>query len=797
MPRLVAAALGEGTDDRDDFGVRAGIGERVARVEDARLLTGRGRFTDDFNLPDQAYGVVVRAPVAHGIVSLDVTAARAMPGVLAVLTAADAEADGLGLLPCPAFAAGTLKRADGTPAKVPPRPVLAGRRVRHVGEALAFVVAQTRAQALDAAEAVSMDSDERGTVTAPDAAVAEGAPAVWDDAPDNIAFRIAMGDERTVAGALAEAAHVVAVEIPVSRVVPSPMEPRAALGVYDPAEDRYTLYSGTQGPHRTRRVIAETVLGVPETHLRVVSPDMGGAFGMRSDTYPEMILVLWAARRLGRAVKWTGERSEAFVSDNHGRDAVYRVELALDANGIFQAVRCRNVTAVGAYLSIAGGISAFAFLPGLAGVYRTPHIWAEATGVFTHTPPVAPYRGAGRPESILAIEYVIDAAARALGIDPIELRRRNLIARDQMPFRTGLRYVYDSGDFAANMDKALAAIDADGFSARRGQAEQRGKLRGLGVINAIEAAGGVFIEGADLRFDPSGSLTLAVGTHSHGQGHETTFKQLVAAKLGVDFDRIRFVQGDTDQVPFGSGTFASRSVMMGGGAIGRAADMLIDKGKRIASHRLEAATEDIEFTDGRFTIAGTDRGLTLTEVARIAYTAQALPPEIEPGLMAFAPWDDATPTFPNGCHAAEVEIDPETGSVRIVRYVAVEDAGTVINPLLLEGQMHGGIVQGIGQVLCEAMVYDHDSGQPLSGSFMDYCIPRADDVSDIEVISNPHPTPSHPLGVKGAGEAGTVGALPCLLAAVNDALTRAGAAEIAMPATPERVWRALRGVRHD
>lgn len=774
--------------------MKAGIGERVARVEDARFLTGRGRYTDDFNLPGQAYGVVVRAPVAHAdIVSMDVSAARAMPGVLAVLTAADAEADGLGVLPSPPLVEGTLRRPDGTRAEAPPRRVLAQARVRHVGEAVAFVVAETRAQALDAAEAVAMDFHERAAVTTPAAAIADGAAPVWDDAPDNIAFRVAMGDERAVDAAFARAAHVVvAAEIPVSRVVPSPMEPRAALGAYDATEDRYTLYCGTQAPHRARRVIAEMVLGVPETRLRVISPDMGGAFGMRSDTYPEMVLVLWAARRLGRAVKWTGERSEAFVCDNHGRDALYHVELALDAGGIFQAVRCRSVTAVGAYFNIAGGIQTYAFLPGLAGVYRTPAIRAQATAVFTHTPPVAPYRGAGRPEAILAIEHVIDVAARALGIDRVELRRRNLIAREQMPFRTGLRYVYDSGDFAANMDKALDAVDAEGFAARRARAEQRGRLRGLGVVNAIESAGGVFIEGADLRFDPSGNLTLAVGTHSHGQGHETVFKQIVAARLGLDFERIRFVQGDTDQVPFGSGTFASRSVMMGGGAIGRAADALIEKGRRIAAHRLEASPEDIEFAGGRFTIAGTDRSLTLDEVSRIAYTPQALPPEIEPGLMAFAAWDDPAPTFPSGCHAAEVEIDPETGAVRIVRYVAVEDAGTVINPLLLEGQLHGGIVQGIGQVLCEAMVYDGESGQPLSGSFADYCLPRADDLCGIEVIFNPDPAPVHPLGAKGAGEAGTVGALPCLLAAVNDALTHAGAAAIGMPATPERVWRALR-----
>jgi len=773
--------------------VKAEIGESAVRVEDARFLTGRGRYTDDIDLPDQAYGVVVRAELAHAeLAQVDAEAARGMPGVLAVLTGADAEADGIGLLPCPAMAAMQLKRPDGTPVVVPPRPVLARGRVRHVGDPVAFVVAETRAQAKDAAEAVEIDYLERPAVTAPAAAIAEGAPLVWEDAPGNVAFRVAMGDQSAVDTAFAQAATVVSVEIPVSRVAPSPMEPRAAVGAYDPADERYTLYTGSQGPHRNRMVIAKMVLGIPETSLRVVSPDMGGAFGMRSDTYPEHILVLWAARRLGRPVKWTGERSEGFIADNHGRDAVYFVDLALDGEGIFQALRCRNVTALGAYLGAAAGVSAFAFLPGVAGVYRTPAIWAEATGVYTNTSPVAPYRGAGRPEAILAIEQVIDRAARELKLDPVDLRRRNLIPRDSMPFKTGLSYVYDSGDFAANMDKALKAIDADGFAARREEAQARGRLRGLGVINAIESAGGVFTEGAELSFDAEGVLTLAVGTHSHGQGHETAYRQILASKIGLDFEGVRFIQGDTDAVPFGAGTFASRSIMMGGGAIGRAADMLIEKARQIAAHRLEASAQDIVFAEGAFTIAGTDRSMSMVEVARAAFAPEALPPEIVPGLSASADWDDPNPTFPNGCHAAEVEIDHETGAVEILRYVVVDDVGTVVNPMLLKGQLHGGVAQGIGQALYEAMVYDPESGQPLSGSFMDYGLPRADDLPEIEVISNPDPTPNHPLGVKGAGEAGTVGALPCLLAAVNDALAEIGAAEIAMPATPERVWAAIR-----
>lgn len=776
--------------------MRGKIGESIPRVEDKRLLKGLGRYTDDFSLPGTAYGVVLRSPVGHAkIASLDADDARAMDGVLAILTGADADADGLGLLPCLTLAMAPLKHPDGTPTTAPPHKVLATDRVLHVGDPIAFIVAETRAQALDAAEAILVDYEETDAVTGPVAAMADGAPQIWPDVPNNIAFRIALGDRAKVDAAINSAAHVISATIPVTRVAPMPMEPRAALGVYDPSEERFTLYSGTQAPHRTRRIIAEMVFGMPETQLRVVSPDMGGGFGMRSDIYPELVLVLWAARRLGRPVKWTGERTEHFVSDNHGRDAVYTIDLALGDDGTFEAVRVANVTAMGAYLAVSSAISAFAFLAGTACVYRTPAICGEATGVYTNTPAVAPYRGAGRPEAILAIETVIDKAARELGFDRIELRRKNLITKDMLPFQTGLSYKYDSGDFAGNMDKLLAAADYAGFEARRAEAAARGKLRGLGIINAIEAAGGIMTEGADLRFDPSGNLTVALGTHSHGQGHETTFKQMVAEKLGLDFERVRYVQGDTDKVPFGSGTFGSRSVMMGGGALNSAADVIIEKAKQIAAHRLEASVDDIEFSDGAFNVAGTDRSIGLVDVARISYAPFGVPAGMEPGLAAFAAWNDPNPTFPNGCHAAEIEIDPDTGTTRILRYIVVDDVGTVINPLLLKGQMHGGVVQGLSQALQEAMVYEDGSGQPLSGSLMDYQVPRADDLPFIEVEANPDPTPSHPLGVKGAGEAGTVGALACMMAAVTDALAPAGVKDFAMPATPARVWAALRAAK--
>lgn len=773
--------------------LKAGLGESVARVEDSRLLTGQGRYTDDIDLPDQAYGVVLRSPIAHAtIAGIDASAARDMPGVLAVLTRDELAEDGLGDIPCGILHMIPLKREDGATMSIPPYPVLAREAVKYAGQPVAFVVAETRAQALDAAEAIEVDYEELPAVGDIASALAPDAPRVWDDVPGNRSYIFAMGDKAKVDAAMEAAAHVVSMEIPVSRLIAAPMEPRAALGHYDAAEDRYTLYSGSQGPHRNRQMLAESIFRESETKFRVVSPDMGGGFGMRSDTYPEMSLVLWASRRVGRPVKWTGERTEAFISDYHGRDAVYSIDLGLDAEGNFLAARCSNLSGMGAFFSGVGPLPSFAFLGGLAGVYKTPAIWAQAVGVHTNTPPTAPYRGAGRPEAILSIESVIDKAADALGIDRIELRRKNLIPREEMPFQTGLAYVYDSGKFAENMDKAIEAADVAGFPARQAEAAERGKLRGLGVVNGIEAAGAVMMEGADLRFDPTGNLTVSIGTHSHGQGHETVFRQLIATKLGLDFERVRYVQGDTDLVPYGSGTFASRSMMMGGGAIASAADKIIEKGKRIAAHRMEAAVDDIEFADGQFTVAGTDKTLSIVDVARGAYIPPLIPPEEEAGLTAFSIWKDQRATFPNGCHVSEVEIDPETGSVELVNYVVVDDVGTVMNPMLLKGQMHGGVVQGLGQVFNEQILYD-ETAQLLTGSFMDYGMPRADELPHLEIISNPDPTPTHPLGVKGAGEAGTVGALACGMAAVRNALAQAGVTDFHMPATPGRIWEALNG----
>ncbi len=774
--------------------LKFGMGQPVPRVEDQRLLLGGGRFTDDINLPNQAHARILHSPHAHArIVSIDAGEALAAPGVLAVYTGADVAADGLGNLPCLVPFMLPLKRPDGSPMFVPPRPALARDRVRFVGDYVAMVVAESAALAGDALDLIAVEYEDLPAVVGSGAALAEGAPAVWDECPDNICLMHSVGDKEAVEAAFAGAAHVASVEIPVTRIAQNPMEPRAAIGAYDRFAKRYTLYSGTQNPHDIRQFLAQHVLGVPETSLRVVSPDMGGAFGMRSNTFPELALVLWAARKLDRPVKWTGDRSEAFLTDDHGRDSFMAVELALDAEGIFLALRTRNHANYGAYLSFFGPFPSFGNLGSIAGVYRTPAIHAEVRGVFTNTTQIGPYRGAGRPESALAIEHVIDAAAREMGIDRIELRRRNIIPPEALPFQTGLVFEYDSGEFEKNMDAALAMADFAGFEARQAHArEASGKLRGMGVANAIEQSAGLFHEVAEIRFDPSGGTTVLMGTHSHGQGHETVFRQLLADKLGLEPGNIRYVQGDTDQVAHGHGTFGSRSSGLGGAALTRAADAIIDKGRRIAAHQMEAAAEDIAFADGAFAIAGTDRSMTLIEIARLAFMPAQLPPGMESGLWATATFAPSGPTFPNGCHVCEIEIDPETGVLELLGYWVVDDVGTVMNPMLLEGQLHGGIVQGLGQMLMERMVWDEDSGQLLTGSFMDYAMPRADNFPSIEIETNDVPTATNPLGIKGAGEAGCVGAMPCLLSAVIDALAPLGITRFAMPATPERLWQAIR-----
>ena len=772
-----------------------GIGQSVARVEDDRLLRGRGRYTDDINLPDQVYGCVVRSVHPHArIVAVDIAPAQAAPGVVAVFTGADVEADGLGTLPSLARGAASPTRPDGSPIFEPARPALQPRKVSFVGDCVAFVVADSASRARDAAELVEVGYELLPAVVSAEDALNAGSPAVWEDCPDNVCYRIQLGDAEAVEAAIATATHVTRTRLPISRVCMNPMEPRAALGCYDPSDGRYTLHTGSQNVHAMREWIARDVLGVPESQLRVVSPDMGGSFGLRSSVFPEMALVLWAARKLGRPVKWTGDRTEAHLVDDHARDQVMDIELALDRDGRFLALRVRVVAAMGAYLSFFGPFPPFVNLGGLAGVYRTPAICADVHAVFANTTPTAPYRGAGRPEAALAIEHVIDRAAREFGIDRVDLRRRNLIPPEAMPFQTGLSYRYDCGEFERNMDEALASIDVEGFASRRAASEAAGRLRGLGIANTIEQSAGVTDEWANIGLDPTGSVTVSVGTHSHGQGHETVFRQLVSERLGMDFDRIRYVQGDTDQVPYGGGTGGSRVAVLGGSALVRAMDRIVERGRRLAAHSLECAVGDVEFMEGRFRISGTDRSISLEDVVRIAFSPALRPPDEEGGLSSSAAFTPSGPTFPTGCHACEVEIDPETGVVEMQRYCVVEDVGTVLNPMLLRGQLQGGIVQGFGQIVLERFVVD-ETGQPLTGSFMDYAMPRADEAPFAEIALRPVPTALNPLGAKGAGEAGTVGGMPCVMSAIVDALGCAGAGDFEMPATPERIWRAIRNAR--
>jgi carbon-monoxide dehydrogenase large subunit len=771
--------------------MKFGMGQAIPRVEDPRLLTGNGRYTDDHAVPKQARAYFLRSPHAHArIRSIDTKPALKRPGVLGVYTGADTAA--LGNLPCRVVEMFPLKRMDGSPVFHPPRPVIVRDRAKHVGDIVAMVVAETVNQAKDAAEAIEIDYEELPSVTEPQDAVKPGAPKVWDECPDNISYVQRLGDAAATDAAFAKAAHTVAYEWRNTRVSQHWMEPRAALGLYDPYEDRYTLISGTQGAHDTRNFITQSVLRIPDNKLRVVSPDMGGGFGGRSNSYPEMVLVLWAAKQLGRPVKWNGERSEAFLSDDQGRDTWNKVELALDAEGIFLGLRVKTIATVGAYMSVFGPWPSFANAGGLAGVYRTPAIFTEVLGTVTNTPTIGPYRGAGRPEASFCIEIAIDLAARKLGMDRIELRRKNLIPTGKYPWKTPLTYVYDSGEFEAILDKTLANADWRGFAVRKRESEKRGKLRGLGVSYTIEQSAGGFDEACQLRVEASGSATLLIGTHSHGQGHETVFRQLLTDRLGLEFEDVRIVQGDTDLVGHGHGTFGSRSSGLGGAVIKLASDRIVEKAKQIAAHKLEAAADDIEFKNGIFSVAGTDRGVAWKDVAKLAYSPRMLPPGMETGLMAMASFTPPAPTFPNGCHVCEVEIDPDTGVTRIDRYTIVDDVGTVMNPLLLKGQIHGGVVQGVGQILLENMLFDAESGQVLTGSLMDYALPRADDVPMFEVQTHAVPTPTNPLGIKGAGEAGTVGAMPCVHGAILDALAARGIEWIDMPASPHRVWRALR-----
>ena len=766
------------------------IGQPVSRLEDPRLLKGLGRYIDDLNLPGQAHAFVLRSPHAHArIRSIDTGAAAAMPGVLGVLTGADCEADGLGRLPC------DQKRfsRDGSDMYRPARPILVSDRVRVIGDYVAMVVAETAAVARDAAETIAVGYDPLPAVISPADAAEEGASRLWDDCPGNECFFHEDGDAAAVEAAFASARLVVERRFTISRVTAAPIGPRGCIGEYDPSLERYTLRTGVQQAHMLRMHIARTVFGIPETRVRVIAPDIGGSFGLYSNVYPENALVLWAARKFGRPVKWTADRSECMVSDDSARDCVSDAALALDGDGRFLALRCRTFANLGAYLSLRGPLPPVVNLGTLAGTYTTPAIHVRVSGMFTNTFCTSPYRGAGRPEASTVLEQLIDEAARRLRLDPADVRRRNTIPADAMPYRTALTFTYDSGDFGKNLDDALALAGYDGFEARRAEAASRGRLRGIGISNTVHRASGLELEAAQIRFDASGTATLMVGSVHHGQGHATTFTQIVCDRLGLDPDSVRYVSGDTDIVTFGRGSFASRSAALGGSAVALAADKIVDKGRVIAAALLEAAEDDIAFSDGTFAVSGTDRSVDIAEIARAAYAPRDLPLDIEPGLDELAMFRPGALTFPNGCHIAEVEIDPETGFVEIVRYAVVDDFGTVLNPLLLEGQIHGGLAQGIGQALMEDVAFDPETGQLLAGSFMDYCMPRADDLPSYIAAFNEVPTAVNPVGVKGAGEAGAVGALPAMMNAVVDALSPLGVEHVRMPATPERIWRAIRG----
>ncbi len=771
--------------------MKFGLGQSAPRVEDQRLLTGGGRYTDDHTESNQLHAVVLRSPYPHARVKgINTEAALAHDGVAAVLTHAELAADNIGNLPCFGPKLVPLTRPDGQPIYVPDYPALADDTVRYAGQPVAFVVATSLVHARDAAELVEVDYEPLDACIDTADAHESGAVSVWPECPDNICFDIQMGDRDAVSDAIEKADHVTRLRLPVSRICTNSMEPRGALASYNRFEDRYTLTSGHQGPHDLRHFLATEIFHVAESQVRVISPDMGGAFGMRASIFPELVLTMWASKRLDQPVKWLGERSEMIVAEDQSRDMIIDLALALNKDGDFLALDVKSVAACGAYLSYFSPLPAFGNMGGVAGVYTTPSIHVDVTGVFTHTTPICPYRGAGRPEASLAIEQIIDVAAREMGIDRIEMRRRNIIAPDAMPFQTGLTFNYDCGEFEANMDSALQAADIAGFAARREQARSAGRLRGFGVINTIEQSAGMLDEGAEIRFDASGSATVYMGVHSHGQGHETVFRQLLADRLGLDFERIRYVQGDTDQVPYGHGTGGSRSSGLGGAALAKASDMIIEKGRRVAAAELEAAFEDIEFDQGDFRIAGTDRSVSIDNVIDIVFDPKRRPVDEDGGLSAFATYKPGGPTFPNGCHVCEVEIDPESGVTEMIRYVVVQDCGTIMNPRLLRGQLQGGIVQGLGQIMMERVVYD-ESGQQLSGSFMDYCMPRADDVPFCEIEFNAVPTATNPLGIKGAGEAGTVGGMPAVMTAVLDALADAGVKDVEMPASPERVWRAL------
>jgi carbon-monoxide dehydrogenase large subunit len=767
-----------------------GIGQPVPRVEDPRFITGRGRYVDDIDLPHQCYGVVVMSPHAHArIKRVDTAKALAADGVLTVLTGADVVADKLGSLAPP------MPEDMGGPKGFRSlRPILIANKVRAVGERVAFVVAETVEQARNAAELIEIEYEPLPAAITVEDAVKSGAPVIWDEAPNNVAFTLMMGNKDATDAAFAGAKHVVTLKLNNTRITANSIEPRAAIGQYHPDGDNYTLYSTSQNPHGTRSSVAGQVLKIPETKLRVISPDVGGGFGMKHGGYPEDALVVWASRHVGgRPVKWVSTRSEALLGDSQGRDQVVTGELALDERGKVLGMRVNALHAMGSHVFGASMVVPLFAMRLAPGVYQIPAVHCIGKAVFTNTIPLAPYRGAGRPEATYLIEQLLDRAANVIGIDPIEIRRRNFIPSSAMPHKIQTGITYDSGDFVHVMDECLKVADWNGFAKRSAESKKNGKLRGRGIGYFLEEAA-VFNDRMVLRFDPSGMLTILAGTHSHGQGHQTVYAQMVTEWLGVPFENVRFVQGDTDAVPIGRGSYGSRSMHVGGNALKKAADNIIEKAKPMAAMMMEAASGDIEFKDGSFRIVGTDRAMKLTDVAKAFYRPAMLPPQFDVGLEASGTFAAEPPNYPNGCHVCEVEVDPETGAVTLARYAAVDDVGKIMNHLLCEGQIHGGVAQGVGQALMEAIVFDAE-GQLVTGSFQDYAMPRADDFPDLVSELTEVPAKTNPLGVKGAGEAGATGAPPAVIGAILDALKPLGIDHIDMPATPSRVWAAINAHR--
>ncbi len=781
-----------------------GIGASVRRKEDIRFVRGAGKYTDDMNLAGQVHAYILRSAHAHAAIkSIDTSGAKACPGVVAVFTSDDLSQ--IGGLPC----GWQVHSKDGNPMAEPKHPVLAEGKVRHVGDPVAVVIAETKIQARDAAEAIEVDYEVLDAVMDMRHAVANGSVHVHDDIATNVCYDWELGDKEATDQAFANAARVVSLDLINNRLIPNAMEPRCAIGDYDQSGGQYTLHTTSQNPHVIRLLMAAFVMGLSESKLRVHAPDVGGGFGSKIYNYAEEVIVTWAAAKVGRPVKWTADRSESFMSDAHGRDHVTTVELAMDDSGKFLGLRETTLANMGAYLStFAPCIPTYLHATLLAGQYTTPAIHCGVKAVFTNTVPVDAYRGAGRPEATYLLERIVQVAADEMGMDPVEIRRKNFIQPDQFPYQTPVALVYDTGNYQASMDKALANSDYAGFAQRKEASNRAGKLRGIGVSTYIEACGiapsnvvgslgaraGLY-EAATIRVNPTGSISVMTGSHSHGQGHETTFAQVVSEKLGVDIDNVEIIHGDTDKIPFGMGTYGSRSIAVGGTAIVNAIDKVVAKGKKIAAHLLETSASDIEFENGMFVVPGTDKAKAFGEISLAAYVPHQYPlEELEPGLEETAFYDPKNFTFPAGTYICEVEVDPETGVVEIAKFHATDDFGTVINPMIVEGQVHGGLVQGIGQALLEGCQYDAN-GQLLSGSFMDYTMPRASDVPCFSVDTTVTECSHNPLGVKGCGEAGAIGSPPAVINAILNALAPVGVKNLDMPATPHRVWQAIRNAQ--